>query len=81
MNYIADFQARTDLVSRYGNNALILYALQLRFDILDIISIASDALTDGGNSKKCDCVTAYNSKNDLWSSDQLYSIVVFFPKI
>lgn len=56
MNYIADFQARTDLVSRYGNNALMLYALQLRFDISDIISIASDALTDGGNDKKCDLI-------------------------
>ena len=56
VNYIGDFQARTDLVSRYGNNALMLYALQLRFDISDIISIASDALTDGGNDKKCDLI-------------------------
>lgn len=56
MNYIADFQARTDLTSRYGNNALLLYALQLRFEISDIISVASDALTDGGNDKKCDLI-------------------------
>lgn len=35
MNYIADFQARTDLTERYGNNALLLYALQLRFEITD----------------------------------------------
>ena len=54
MNYIADFQARTDLIERYGNNALLLYALQLRFEITDIISVASDALTDGGDDKKCD---------------------------
>lgn len=35
MNYTADFQARTDLMSQYGNNALMLYALQLRFEISD----------------------------------------------
>ena len=51
MNYIADFQARSDLTAQYGNNALLLYALQLRFEISDIISVASDALTDGGNDK------------------------------
>lgn len=56
MNYIADFQARTDLIERYGNNALLLYALQLRFEITDIISVASDALTDGGDDKKCDLI-------------------------
>ena len=56
MNYIADFQARTDLTERYGNNALLLYALQLRFEITDIISVASDALTDGGDDKKCDLI-------------------------
>lgn len=56
MNYIADFQARADLIAQYGNNALLLYALQLRFEISDIISVASDALTDGGNDKKCDLI-------------------------
>ena len=56
MNYIADFNGRVDLISRYGNNSLMLYALQLRFDISDIVSVASDALTDGGNDKKCDLI-------------------------
>ena len=56
MNYTADFQARSDLTAQYGNNALLLYALQLRFEISDIISVASDALTDGGNDKKCDLI-------------------------
>ena len=56
MNYIADFQGRTDLTSQYGNNSLILYALQLRFEIPDIVSVASDALTDSGNDKKCDLI-------------------------
>ena len=56
MNYLADFQARTDLTSQYGNNALMLYALQLRFELSDIVATASDALTDGGDDKKCDLI-------------------------
>lgn len=46
MNYIADYRARTDLINKYKNNSLLLYALQLRFNISDIASVASDALTD-----------------------------------
>ena len=56
MNYLTDFCARTDLTTQYGNNALLLYALQLRFELSDIVSVASDALTDGGNDKKCDLI-------------------------
>ena len=56
MNYLTDFCARTDLTTKYGNNALLLYALQLRFELSDIVSVASDALTDGGNDKKCDLI-------------------------
>lgn len=56
MDYIADFQSRDDLLSRYGHNALLLYALQRRFEIPDIISVASDALTDGSDDKKCDLI-------------------------
>ncbi|MBQ6807746.1 MAG: AIPR family protein [Firmicutes bacterium] len=56
MKYLTDFCARTDLTTKYGNNALLLYALQLRFELSDIVSIASDALTDGGNDKKCDLI-------------------------
>ena len=56
MNYISDFNARTDLTDSYGNNSLLLYALQLKFEIPDIVSVASDALTDGGDDKKCDLI-------------------------
>lgn len=56
MKYIADFHARTDLSQRYGNNALLLYALQLRFEISDITAVASEALTDCGRDKKCDLI-------------------------
>ena len=56
MNYLADFNARLDLINEYHHNALLLYALQLKFEISDIMSVASDALTDGGNDKKCDLI-------------------------
>ena len=56
MNYIADFRGRTDLISNYGSNSLLLYALQLRFDLSDIASVASESLTDGSNDKKCDLI-------------------------
>lgn len=56
MNYIVDYRARTDLIDKYKNNSLLLYALQLRFNISDITVIASDALTDGGDDKKCDLI-------------------------
>ena len=56
MNYLSDFTTRTDLTDNYGNNSLLLYALQLKFEISDIVSVASDALTDGGDDKKCDLI-------------------------
>lgn len=56
MNYIADYRGRTDLISNYGSNSLLLYALQLRFDLSDIASVASESLTDGSNDKKCDLI-------------------------
>ncbi len=56
MNYLEDFQGRADLINAYGNNSLMLYALELRFEISDIVSVASEALTDGGEDKKCDLI-------------------------
>ena len=55
-NYISNYKGRTDLVDLYGDNSLLLYALQLRYDIEDIISVASEALTDGSDDKKCDLI-------------------------
>jgi hypothetical protein len=48
-------QARTDL-EKYGDNALLLFTLQLRFEIEDIDAVATNSLTDGSNDKKCDLV-------------------------
>lgn len=55
-SFLKDFNGRKKLVDDYGDNALLLYALQWRFDIEDIDSIAVDALTDGADDKKCDLI-------------------------
>ena len=52
---LAKFEARTDLQA-YGPNALLLFALQLRWGIADIEGVAAVALTDSSNDKKCDLV-------------------------
>ena len=53
--YLADFEARDEL-GKYGSNALLVYALQLRFNIDDIDTVASDSITDGYEDKKCDMI-------------------------
>lgn len=50
-----NFKARTDL-EQFGNNALLLYALDLKFDIDDIDSFASENIVDNNNDKKCDLI-------------------------
>jgi len=55
-SYEAAFNARADLKNRYGDNALLLFTLQLRFAIEDIDDVATNSLTDGRNDKKCDLV-------------------------
>ena len=69
------YASRTDL-GRYGDNGLLLFALELAFTIEDIDAVASLALTDGPDDKKCDLVyvdhntgrviiaQAYLSQND-----------------
>jgi len=49
------FEARDDL-EQFGNDALLLFAMQLRFGIEDISLLASNALTEGPNDKKTDLV-------------------------
>jgi hypothetical protein len=48
-------KSRTDL-EKYGDNALLLFTLQLRFEIEDIDAVATNSLTDSPNDKKCDLV-------------------------
>lgn len=51
----AALDARTDLTP-YGSNALLLFALELRFGLEDLQTVASTSLTDGPDDKKCDLV-------------------------
>lgn len=55
-SFLKDFNGRRHLEEVYEDNALMLYALQLRFDIEDIDSVAAEALTDGPDDKKCDLI-------------------------
>jgi hypothetical protein len=50
------FRSRNDLISQYGVNARLIFALQIKFQIDDIDSVATDALTDGPDDKKCDLI-------------------------
>lgn len=49
------FESRDDL-KQYGFNALLLFALQLKFGIEDIDIIAANSLTEGSDDKKADLV-------------------------
>jgi hypothetical protein len=53
--YEQALQNREDL-KQYGSNSLLLFALEMRFGIEDIHTVAADALTDGHDDKKCDLV-------------------------
>ncbi|MFJ8813050.1 AIPR family protein [Amycolatopsis thermoflava] len=49
------FRSRTDL-EQFEPNALLLFSLELRFNIDDIATIAATAITDGRRDRKCDLV-------------------------
>lgn len=61
---LSAYAARDDLRA-YGSNGLLLFALQLQFDLDDIESIAADSLTDGNNDKKCDLVYVSRERGRL----------------
>jgi hypothetical protein len=48
-------KARTDL-RLFGDNARLLFALETRFRLDDILTVAANSLTDGRDDKKCDLV-------------------------
>lgn len=50
-----NFISRDDLV-QFETNALLLYSLQLRYGIEDILEVAATALVDGSDDKKTDIV-------------------------
>jgi len=49
------FSSRDDL-SKFGADALLLFALQMRFGIEDILTVAENSLTEGSDDKKVDLV-------------------------
>lgn len=49
------FEGRDDL-NEFGDNALGLFALGLKFGIEDLVSIGADSITDGSDDKKCDLI-------------------------
>lgn len=49
------FKNRADL-EQFGSNGLLLFALELQFNIDDIATVAATALTDGDRDRKCDLV-------------------------
>lgn len=51
----AALEARDDL-KQYGDNAIGLFALALRFALDDIHSVAAESVTDGSDDKKCDLI-------------------------
>ena len=54
-NWKEAFASRDDL-KEYGDNALGLFALALRFGIEDLETAAANSITDGSDDKKCDIV-------------------------
>lgn len=50
-DYYDDFNRREALKENFNSNALMLYALELRFGIDDIFDVAVDSLTDGSDDK------------------------------
>lgn len=49
------FTSRDDL-SRFGSDALLIFALQMRFGIEDFLTIAENSLTEGDDDKKADLI-------------------------
>ncbi|MFF0855663.1 hypothetical protein ACFYVM_32130 [Streptomyces sp. NPDC003280] len=69
---IAAYASRDDL-QQYGDNGLILFALQLSLGIEDIQSVAATALTDGSNDKKCDLVFVDTDRERVVVGQAYYS--------
>jgi hypothetical protein len=54
--FLAALNSRTSLVDQFGHNALLLYALEMRFGIDDIMTVGATAITDGPGDRKCDLI-------------------------
>ncbi|MFI6756077.1 AIPR family protein [Rhodococcus coprophilus] len=52
---LQSYASRIDL-KKFAPNGLLLFALELRFDIEDIAAVAATSITDGSRDRKCDLV-------------------------
>lgn len=55
LSFYKNFLSRSDL-NKYGDNALLLYSLQIKYAIEDIDEVAANSLLDGNDDKKIDLV-------------------------
>ena len=62
--YESAFDQRTDL-TQYDEDALLLFALEMRFQLEDIHTVAAMALTGGSDDKKCDLVYVDEDQGDI----------------
>ncbi|MFV8328464.1 AIPR family protein [Flavobacterium sp. ZS1P14] len=70
--FFQNFIERDDL-TKYTDNALLLYSLQIRFGIEDIDEVASTSLTDGGGDKKADLVYIDTDKKEAIIAQGYYA--------
>ena len=63
-----------DDLKRYGNNAVLLFALALHQDIEDIELVANDVLTDDRNDKKCDLVYVNTERGKIIVAQGYWSV-------
>lgn len=62
-NFYHNFSSRIDL-KKFGSNALLLYALQIKYGIEDINEVAATSLVDGSDDKKTDIVYIENERKE-----------------
>lgn len=53
--WLSAYQARSDL-TLFGDNAIGLFAIALRFNVEDLLTVAAESITDGSDDKKCDII-------------------------
>jgi hypothetical protein len=56
MNHLNAFKAQTELKSRYGDNAYLIWAMGLYLNNANFHELASECLTDGPDDRKIDFI-------------------------
>jgi len=54
--FFSEFRVREDLIDTYGDNALMIFALEMKYNIEDIHSVAEEALIDDSDDKETDLI-------------------------